>query len=292
MKLQHANSIIIQLFLLTFFSCKPSVPKDVLPMKEMEKILYDYHLAQGLAETSTPDSTYYYRGLYETAVFSKYGINKETFDHSMIWYERHTDKLEEIYKNISGRLGNASNGHNSNANMANSLSGDTINIWQSSNICMLHSQGRNYAEFTQQADTALQTGDCLTLNFTPIWYYHEGERQAKAMLCLFYENDSVAVRTVGLYGSGQQSLSVTIGDKKVERIQVLFYQKTGKAKKPRILLLNNISLCRIRRKETELKPDQNNNDTLKVQTINGQKLIRDSLLRADTLEKKRPHFQR
>ena len=36
------------------YSCKPGVPDGVLSESKMEKVLYDYHLAQGMAMQHAP----------------------------------------------------------------------------------------------------------------------------------------------------------------------------------------------------------------------------------------------
>lgn len=74
-------------------SCKPGPPDGVLGAGKMEDVLYDYHMAQAMAQQMPGDSIAYYTRLYQEAVFMKYGITQSDFDKSMIWYERHADKL-------------------------------------------------------------------------------------------------------------------------------------------------------------------------------------------------------
>ena len=42
------------LFTLILIGCKPSVPDGVLSPKEMEDVLYDYHLADAMAQDEDP----------------------------------------------------------------------------------------------------------------------------------------------------------------------------------------------------------------------------------------------
>ena len=47
-------------------ACKPSVPRQYIQPGEMEDILYDYYVSQGMAETTTGESNReYYRELVD-----------------------------------------------------------------------------------------------------------------------------------------------------------------------------------------------------------------------------------
>lgn len=280
------------LFSAVLSACKPGVPKEILSEGKMEEVLYDYHVAQGLIELAPTDSSSYYARVYTQAVFAKYGIDRDEFDRSMEWYERHTDKLEAVYKRVAERLGDVGANRSFASAADGALSGDTLNIWHASSTAMLHSQGRNYYCFSQKADTTVHSRDRLEWNFTPAWFYHEGERQAQAVLVIHYENDSTDVRRSSIRGSGRHTLSVVLSDRKVTGIEGFVYQASGKSRKPRILQLSNFSLLRIRPKQTEQTNEEaEKKDSARLSARPAELRIRDSLLRADTLERKRPHFR-
>ena len=67
------------LFLPLMQACHSDFPDDVLKPSKMEDVLYDYHIAQALAQQSASDSIDYNIRLYQKAVFEKYGINEAVF---------------------------------------------------------------------------------------------------------------------------------------------------------------------------------------------------------------------
>lgn len=271
-------------------SCKPGTPKGIIKQGKMENILYDYHLAQAMAQQVQADSVDYYLQLYRQAVFQKYGISKTAFDSSMVWYERHTDVLGKMYARLAERFGGSADGGNAMGNLSlTSVSGDTLNVWKGASSVLLNSKGVNRYVYTQRADTAIKAGDRLQWHFNTEWFYHEGERRAVAVITLQYEGDSVSVQTTNVYSSGSQSLSVTIGNKKVKSIRCFIYQCAPWSDRLRMLLVNNVRLYRMRTKDV-LPIGKNNvviDTNMVVSPINMQKHIRDSLLREDTLNRER-----
>ena len=132
--------LIALLFLPFLQSCHSDFPDDVLKPGKMEDVLYDYHIAQALAQQSSNDSIDYNIRLYQKAVFDKYGIDEAIFDHSMQWYERHNTQLKKIYEHIAERLGgNVNNGPVVFSGL-NSASGDTLSIWTGPGSVLLCSQ--------------------------------------------------------------------------------------------------------------------------------------------------------
>jgi hypothetical protein len=82
------------------FSCKSSVPGDVLPPKKMQAVLWDVMQADAIAENyAATDSTF--RGLskhvnYYQKVFAIHRISKEQFTKSLVYYENHPSRLRPI----------------------------------------------------------------------------------------------------------------------------------------------------------------------------------------------------
>lgn len=93
------------------FSCKPSVPKDVLPPKKMQAVLWDVMQADEIAEYySVKDSTFRslpkHTDYYEKA-FSIHKITKEEFTKSLAYYESHPVVFKTVLdslKNFGERM--------------------------------------------------------------------------------------------------------------------------------------------------------------------------------------------
>lgn len=283
------------MLVLTLTSCKPGVPSDVLSRGKMGNVLYDIHMAQALAQQAPSDSINFYIRLYQQAVYEKYGIDATTFYRSLAWYERHTDELVAIYKNLAERYGEGGEQSHFVATNATGLTGDTLDIWRGQSFALLSSQGATHYSFEQKADTSLHAGDVLIWTFNVGWHYHEGSREGMALLALHYKGDSVAVVQFPIYGSGQQRVITKVADRQVERIECLAYQDAPWTERPRIMTLSDIHLQRIRRKEEKPTEEPAHGDSTKdsstVNTpLNRRHQLRDSLHRDDSLRELRPHF--
>ncbi len=275
-------------------SCKQKTPDGVLGVGEMENVLYDYHLAQGLAQQAPTDSAAFYQRYYKECVFRKYGISQKTFDASMEWYERHTDKLQKIYATLAERLGGTIDGDV--PVLANgSLGGDTLSLWRGANTVMLHSQGMNHYTHTQPADTAYKEGDMLQWKFNTEWYYHEGERRVAVCAVVHYEGDSIATTRKNVYSDGEQILSMRLGKRKVQRVDFIVYQCAPWADRPRIALIKKLQMLRIRpiaaAEPVSDRVSPIKSDSTPARPLTPQHRLRDSLLRADTADRRRSHFQ-
>lgn len=278
------------------FSCTSDRPSDVLSSGVMEDVLYDMHMAQALAQQEPSDSFAYAVRFDEEAVFHKHGIDVQTFDRSLLWYERHTDDLVKIYDRLSKRLGDSGNG----SVAVNGLKGDTLNIWKGAQSLLLSSHNVTHYSYEQKADTSLQAGDVLEWRFLTDWHYHEGERNATAIIVLHYDNDSTEVYSNMVYSSGVQIISARIGEAKLKDVQVVLYQSAVWTERPKILSVSSIQLLRVRpqkeKKEEEgVVEDKNvttaSGDSAKNQNVDPRLRIRDSLLRLDTLRETRNHFK-
>lgn len=84
-------------------ACKPARPGGILSPGEMEDVLYDYHLAIGLAQTEANGDAVKELA-YKDAVLRKHGVGQDEFDSSMVYYMRHADQLHTIYAALSDRL--------------------------------------------------------------------------------------------------------------------------------------------------------------------------------------------
>lgn len=278
---------------LTCFSCKDSLPEGILGEKDMENVLYDYHVSQALAQQMPTDSVDFYTRLYAEAVFQKYHIDQQKFDLSMQWYERHTTQLKKIYDHLADRLGGGAD--DASAPMwagTNGVNNDTINIWKGPSYILFNSQSVNHFSCTLRTDTTVQANDMLQWTFSTDWFYHDGERRAIACATIHYANDSIAMHKQAIFSSGQQTFSFRLGNLPVKRIDCFIYQCSPWSDRSRILFLSNIRLYRVRMHDLPISPsdDSQDNDSVKKIPINRHRIIRDSLIKQEVENEKKPHF--
>ncbi len=286
---------LLLIVLLFLSSCASDRPSKVLSSGAMEDVLYDMHMAQALAQQETTDSFAYNVRFDEEAVLQKHGIDAQTFDRSLQWYERHTDDLVKIYDKLSKRFGDSG----SSSVAVGGLKGDTLNIWKGAQSLLLCSQSSTHYSYEQKADTSLHAGDVLEWRFLTDWHYHEGERSATAIIVLHYDNDSTEVYSNMIYSSGVQIVSARIGDCKLKDVEVVLYQSVVWSERPKILSVSGIQLLRVRpqkekkeEKATESKDSTAvKGDSAQAKSVDPRLRIRDSLLRLDTLRETRNHFQ-
>ncbi len=260
-------------------SCKTDVPDEVIPESTMEKLLYDYHVAQAMAEIRT-DSINYYRYLYVRGVFDKYGIDEAAFDSSMVWYSANASLLAEMYTRINERyaaelkaLGSSIN----NADMYHSLtaSGDTANIWHDTDFCLLRPGGINtHYSFTIEADTSFYPGDDILWRFNNFFVYQEGVRDGYAALTVHFDNDSVASAYKYLTSNSSNELSIKVsGQEKIRSLTGFVYLSSSTDRDMeemfRMMILNDFKLIRFHKKSGSLQTDST--ETVKKDSLDLQK---------------------
>ena len=181
--------------------CKPSLPDGVLSESKMERVLYDFHLAQGMAEHAPRADNQDFDGMrYELqqAVFRKHGIAQEDFDRSMTYYLSDMEKMSVIYKHVSDRLereadalGIAAGPRDLYARLTSM--GDTANVWSDRPLFAIrNSHLNNFQMWNQLCDSTWFPGDDVMLRFELkqlTQTYGRGDLYAD--LVIVYENDSV-----------------------------------------------------------------------------------------------------
>lgn len=110
--------------------CKPSIPRQYIQPDVMAEILYDYHIADGVTTISTPGDTIALRA-YKANILAKYKVTEAEFDSSLVYYERHTQMFEDVYKRLTERLNDrlASLGGGGYGGFADLSGSDTTNLW-------------------------------------------------------------------------------------------------------------------------------------------------------------------
>ena len=177
--------------------CKPKRPKGILSESKMEKIMVDYHLAQGMADATEGGDMETRRYKYIQAVFKKHHITEAEFDSSLVYYFENSEKFLEIYKNVSmtvqaqaGKFGvDARATQNRYSHLTDQ--GDTANIWTDlSNACIIPNKLQNLYQFILFADSTYQPGDAFIWHFHTQYITQSMYREAYAVFTLQYENDS------------------------------------------------------------------------------------------------------
>ena len=194
-------------------SCKPSIPSQYLSKGEMEDILYDFHVAEAMANTTYDGSENADMIAYKEAVLKKYGVTPAEFDSSMVYYMRHTQLLHDVYVKIGDRLTAEAKSLGADVSemgrFGDVASGDTANVWKGARSFVLSTNKPfNYQAFSVPVDSGFHKGDQLMLDFETQFIYQDGMRDGIAMLAVTFSNDSVASSYMRMSGSQHYSIQV------------------------------------------------------------------------------------
>lgn len=198
-------------------SCKPSLPSGVLSKGKMTDILYDYHLALAMAHMD--DNGDKGQSLaYREAVLRKHDVTSAEFDSSMVYYMRHTELLEDVYKDLTDRYNNEITAMGGSAKeggeFANlSATGDTANVWNlAASMVFMPVKPFNSTSFDIKVDSTFHKGDRLMLDFDAQFIYQDGMRNGVAMLAVQFGNDSIAQRTIMIQNTQHYSVELSDDD--------------------------------------------------------------------------------
>lgn len=198
-------------------SCKPSLPSGVLSKGKMTDILYDYHLALAMAHMD--DNGDKGQSLaYREAVLRKHDVTSAEFDSSMVYYMRHTELLEDVYKDLTDRYDNEITAMGGSAKeggeFANlSATGDTANVWNlAASMVFMPVKPFNSTSFDIKVDSTFHKGDRLMLDFDAQFIYQDGMRNGVAMLAVQFGNDSIAQRTIMIQSTQHYSVELSDDD--------------------------------------------------------------------------------
>lgn len=243
---------IIPLLLCMMLSCEQK-PDDLLSKGQMEDVLYDYHIAQYMA-SSLPFEERYKSRIYIEAVYEKYGITEAEFDSSLVYYNRHTDDIQDIYEHVKHRLedyeANLQLESGSNEMRASfTLGGDTADIWSGQKVFMLRdNQYLNKETFTIKADTSFHMNDRFKLQVDFDFVREDQnsrDEQLTACLSIHFKNGKVisTVRSSSYPSHYDLSLSPD-NDQEIKYLSG-FFMLQGKGNKTRSLgIVRNIALYR------------------------------------------------
>ncbi|MCD8282248.1 MAG: DUF4296 domain-containing protein [Prevotella sp.] len=170
--------------------------KLILSEREMENVLYDWHLCLGIVRYKGMDTLTERK--YYNLVLEKHNITREQFDSSMVFYMTHADRMHGIYEHLSDRftnLGRLEGVEADNLTSRLGLEGDTANIWPVADKHLFTSYiPDRLLRFRIPADTAFHPGDKFILSFRTRFLYQQGPRNLLAVISLRLNNDSVITR--------------------------------------------------------------------------------------------------
>ena len=230
--------------------CGKKIPGDIIQPRDMELLLYDYHLAQVVSN----DAPAYKREPYIEYVFRKYGFTQEEFDSSMVWYTRNGEKLAEIYANVASRLEREEShmkllADRLGSQISVSMVGDTVNVWQDRSLFWLSpSPLANRLSFDLKADTTFKPYDKMELEavftFVPMATPAQGSRAVVGLRYQF-ENDSVqgTVRTIRASGSQRVSLQADSAFQ-IKSVTGFVYYSQDDSEVPGGVIIDNIRFMR------------------------------------------------
>jgi hypothetical protein len=205
-----------------FLACKPTDPPQYIQPDEMEDILYDYHVAQGMA--MGVEGNPYNSHLYYEAVLKKHHVTSEQFDSSLHYYYYRSDRFIDIYKRVQERLSDEALLLGASVSeveryMTQSTSGDTTDIWEGGRRRVLVPfRPYNYLQFRVKGDTAFHAGDSFLMTFANTFLTQGSPRGADAYLAVTYMNDSVVTRNQPVSGFGVTTMVIPACQQRVKEI--------------------------------------------------------------------------
>lgn len=265
-------------------SCKPSVPSEYIQPDDMEDLIYDYHVAQGIAAQQEGNQDYNRRLTFEL-VLKKHGLTQAEFDSSLVYYYTRADRFQEIYKHVQERLNTEAEKYGAAVGdvqiTAASLSGDTADVWKGDRALLLfNDRPYHLYQFAQKADTAYRAGDSFMLSMNTTWLMQQGNRQASVYMAVTYANDSTVKQYSTVSSSGITNLRIPYCKERVKEIKGFVMCGMRPSTDPTsnlcLLFVNNIQLFRFHNKLTnqpvvpqqpdsihELQPDTAQYDSLR-----------------------------
>ena len=280
----RSNAFSLFFFALVCFvlvGCKPERPKGILSEYKMEKVMVDYHLAQGMAETANDGDVEATRYKYIQAVFLKHHITEAEFDSSLVYYFENSEKFLEIYKNVSLKVQAQAEKYGIDARATKNHyshltdQGDTANIWTDfPNTCIIPNKFQNIYQFSLMADSTFRAGDSFIWHFHTQYITQGYDRETYAVFTLQYENDSVVCVPQHIRGNNNFDIRFTptapLDTVMLHKMSGFVYMPTlqPNEKGLMVLLLQDLSMIRM---HPEIKDttvvDSTQTDSTQIDTL-------------------------
>ena len=180
--------------------CKPELPSGVLSESKMERVLYDFHLAQGMAEMAPREEGQTVEQLqyeYFQSMLRKHGITEAQFDTSMVYYCSDLDRMNRVYKKVEQRLQRETEALGlvlGEKSVFHSLSsdGDTANVWADRPLFVVTPKlTDNLQTWQMTCDSTWLEGDDLIWRFSLSALTRGGFTDCFTDIVVTYTNDSV-----------------------------------------------------------------------------------------------------
>jgi hypothetical protein len=236
-----------------FASCKPQVPSQYIQPDDMEDLIYDYHLAQGIASQQSGNEDYNRRLTFEM-VLKEHGVTQAEFDSSLVYYYTRADRFQEIYKHVQNRLNEEAEKYGGAINelqniTGGSMNGDTTDIWTGQrSLMLLNDRPYHLYSFRQYADSTIHAGDSFLMSMSTTWLMQNGNTQATAYVAITYENDSTTRQYTTITTSGNSMLNIPACKERVKEIKGFVMcgmrPTTDRTNNLCLLFINNIQLIR------------------------------------------------
>ena len=237
-------------------SCKPGVPREYIQPRAMENILYDYHIALGMAQEQfqRDEDRIISEQAYKLAVLRKHNVSEEKFEASLEYYMRHTKELHGIYERLTERLEKeavaqgVSEGELSQYE-SGVTTGDTANVWVGEKAMVLMKQPPyNHYSFVIKADTSFYKGDRFTMTFDSQYLVQDGSRDAVVVLAMRLNNDSIVTQYQHMMTNSRQTITISDGKRigiKEIRGYLMIAPDAERSTTLKLLFLSNIKLTKI-----------------------------------------------
>lgn len=265
-------------------ACKPIVPKEYIQPDEMEDLLYDYYVAQGIPSDPKSKDTDYDRRYTTNLVLKKYGLTQAELDSSLKYYYTNMEEMFKIYGNVQKRLSEAALELGTSTTeveryTTHSLSGDTTDVWEGSRQMVLFPKPPyNIIKFSQKADSSYHQGDSFLMTFGNTFLVQSGSKSATVVLSVKYENDSIISHNTNVSSMGSTTLRMPTCDLKAKELTGYIYmpkrQGIDNESDMCVLLLDHVQLIRFHHKKNDeihvgpvLNADTLKNDSLKNDSL-------------------------
>ena len=271
----------LYLILLTsyiFFSCSPSRPRGILSKKKMTDVLVDYHLAQGMAEAQG-ENVDVVRYKYIQAVFKKHRISEAVFDSSMVYYSGRAEEFTHIYDDVvtrvqaqAERMGlEATDNQDRFASLTSE--GDTANIWLGKDFaCVVANPVQCVYSFQMKTDSTFKAGDSFIWRFKMQFVGRSMNNEAIALLSFYYDTDTTYCVTDLLRFTPKNELRHN-PDRDLENLNLrsisgfIYLPLTKDVDQPKPLLISEMQLIRMHKKQPVVKETPVVVDTIAVDTL-------------------------
>ena len=271
---------VILFCVLALAGCKPGVPREIIQPGDMEDILYDYHVADGIPYISGDyKDISYWRQVYRDAVLRKHGVTEAELDSSLIYYYRHTELLHDIYQRLSKRLNNdaiALGATASELSQYEGLSslGDTTTVWKDAqSLALIPVAPYNTFTFEITADSSYHEGDKMIMSFDNQYIFQEGMRDGMVMMAVTFKNDSTASQVLRVVTDNHYTMQIADDDRiGIKQIRGFFYLGKGadnnnNPQTLKLMCVSNLKLVRMHTSPPEQKGEGEDSVPQKLQPL-------------------------